>query len=62
MVKQRLVVGLLSLAILVCTPHVLAAPMPINDAVMQVATINIVDHSPSTQVHNTHTTQFKTRK
>ncbi|KAF9394267.1 hypothetical protein CPC16_011884 [Podila verticillata] len=32
-----------------CTPHVLAAPMPMNDAAMQVAAIDIVDHSPSTQ-------------
>lgn len=55
MVKQRTVVGLLSLAVLMCTPHVLAAPMPINEAVMQVAAINIVDHSPSTQVNNAHT-------
>ncbi|KAF9338284.1 hypothetical protein BG006_006626 [Podila minutissima] len=45
MVKQRTVVGLLSLAIILCAPHVLAAPMPINDATMQVAAVNIVDNS-----------------
>ncbi|KAG0318098.1 hypothetical protein BG000_004341 [Podila horticola] len=44
MVKQRTVVGLLSLAIFLCAPNVLAAPMPINDASIRVAAINIADN------------------
>ncbi|KAG0025686.1 hypothetical protein BGZ81_006966 [Podila clonocystis] len=62
MVKQRTVLGLLSLTIILCAPQVLAAPMPISDGAIKDAAVNIVDNSSSDPTQAAKYININTRK